>query len=145
MIRKFSIIDFTLVHVFANRSMQQMALARLIFDGAMEAHPGLRFGFLEAGAGWLPDFLHALHEVSIRLAEILNQHQHADVLQQAGDKSFITRQLPDRLGDFTSSDCLDRRASPIPLQRFDFQTREQFLRQAEPQYQQPQRLGAQQR
>lgn len=53
---------FTLVHVFANRSMQQMALARLIFDGVMERFPRLRFGFLEAGAGWLPDLMHALHE-----------------------------------------------------------------------------------
>lgn len=53
---------FTLVHVFANRSMQQMALAKLVFDGAMEAFPRLRFGFLEAGAGWLPDLLHSLHE-----------------------------------------------------------------------------------
>lgn len=53
---------FTLVHVFANRSMQQMALAKLVFDGVMEAFPGLRFGFLEAGAGWLPDLLHNLHE-----------------------------------------------------------------------------------
>jgi len=42
--------------------MQQMALARLIFDGVMEAFPKLRFGFLEAGAGWLPDFMHSLHE-----------------------------------------------------------------------------------
>lgn len=53
---------FTLVHVFANRSMQQMALAKLVFDGVMEAFPGVRFGFLEAGAGWLPDLLHSLHE-----------------------------------------------------------------------------------
>lgn len=54
--------SFTLVHVFANRSMQQMALASLTFDGVMERFPGLRFGFLEAGAGWFPDFLHTLHE-----------------------------------------------------------------------------------
>jgi len=53
---------FTLVHVFANRSMQQMALAKLIFDGVMEAFPRLRFGFLEAGAGWLPDLMHSLRE-----------------------------------------------------------------------------------
>jgi predicted TIM-barrel fold metal-dependent hydrolase len=53
---------FTLVHVFANRSMQQMAVARLIFDGVMEAYPRLRFGFLEAGVGWVPDFFHSLHE-----------------------------------------------------------------------------------
>jgi predicted TIM-barrel fold metal-dependent hydrolase len=54
--------SFTLVHVFANRSMQQMALAKLIFDGVFEAFPRLRFGFLEAGAGWLPDLMHSLHE-----------------------------------------------------------------------------------
>jgi predicted TIM-barrel fold metal-dependent hydrolase len=53
---------FTLVHVFANRSMQQMALAKLIFDGVMERFPSLRFGFLEAGAGWLPDLMHSLSE-----------------------------------------------------------------------------------
>jgi predicted TIM-barrel fold metal-dependent hydrolase len=54
--------SFTLVHVFANRSMQQMAIAKLIFDGVLEAFPRLRFGFLEAGAGWLPDLMHSLHE-----------------------------------------------------------------------------------
>jgi hypothetical protein len=53
---------FTLVHVFANRSMQQMAIAKLIFDGVMESFPRLRFGFLEAGAGWLPDFFFSLRE-----------------------------------------------------------------------------------
>ena len=53
---------FTLVHVFANRSQQQMALAKLIFDGVLEAYPTLRFGFLEAGCGWLPDLIHSLHE-----------------------------------------------------------------------------------
>ena len=54
--------SFTLVHVFANRSMQQMAIAKLIFDGVLDAFPRLRFGFLEAGAGWLPDLMHNLHE-----------------------------------------------------------------------------------
>ena len=54
--------SFTLVHVFANRSLQQMALARLIFDGTLERHPALRVGFLEAGCGWLPDFMWSLDE-----------------------------------------------------------------------------------
>ena len=54
--------SFTLVHVFANRGMQQMAMASLMFDGVMDRFPGLRFGFLEAGAGWLPDFVQTLHE-----------------------------------------------------------------------------------
>lgn len=54
--------SFTLVHVFANRGMIQSALAKLMFDGVLERHPGLRFGFLEAGVGWVPDLLHNLHE-----------------------------------------------------------------------------------
>jgi len=54
--------SFTLVHVFANRSLQQMAIAKLIFDGVMEAFPRLRFGFLEAGVGWLPDLFFNLRE-----------------------------------------------------------------------------------
>ena len=54
--------SFTLVHVFANRGLQQMAIAKLVFDGVLEAFPRLRFGFLEAGAGWAPDFFQALHE-----------------------------------------------------------------------------------
>ena len=56
------IASFTLVHVFANRSMQQMAMASLMFDGVFDAFPMLRVGFLEAGAGWLPDFVQSLHE-----------------------------------------------------------------------------------
>ena len=54
--------SFTLVHAFANRCTQQMAIAKLVFDGVLERFPRLRFGFLEAGAGWFPDFIHNLHE-----------------------------------------------------------------------------------
>jgi hypothetical protein len=39
-----------------------MAIAKLVMDGVMERFPHLRFGFLEAGCGWLPDLMHALHE-----------------------------------------------------------------------------------
>ena len=44
-----------LVHVFANRSMQQEAIAKLIFDGVLDPFPRLRFRIPRAGAGWLPD------------------------------------------------------------------------------------------
>jgi hypothetical protein len=39
-----------------------MAIAKLVMDGVLERFPTLRFGFLEAGCGWLPDLIHALHE-----------------------------------------------------------------------------------
>lgn len=53
---------FVLTHIFVQRNQQQMALARMIFDGAFEAFPTLRVGFLEGGCGWLPDLAHACHE-----------------------------------------------------------------------------------
>ena len=53
---------FALVHIFGHRCQQQMAIAKLVMDGVMERFPRLRFGFLEAGCGWLPDLMHALHE-----------------------------------------------------------------------------------
>jgi hypothetical protein len=53
---------FALVHIFGHRCQQQMAISKLVMDGVMERFPRLRFGFLEAGCGWLPDLMHALHE-----------------------------------------------------------------------------------
>jgi len=53
---------FALVHVFGHRTQQQMAMAKLVMDGVFERFPLLRVGFLEAGCGWLPDLVHALHE-----------------------------------------------------------------------------------
>ena len=54
--------SFTLVHVFANRSMQQLAFSRMMFDGTFEKFPNLRVGFLEGGCGWLPDLMYSLQE-----------------------------------------------------------------------------------
>ncbi|MGI0489908.1 amidohydrolase family protein [Pantanalinema rosaneae CENA516] len=53
---------FVLTHIFVQRNQQQMALARMIFDGAFEQFPTLRVGFLEGGCGWVPDLAHAFHE-----------------------------------------------------------------------------------
>ena len=53
---------FALVHIFGHRNQQQMAIAKLAMDGVFDRFPSLRFGFLEAGCGWLPDLIHALHE-----------------------------------------------------------------------------------
>lgn len=53
---------FVLTHIFVQRNQQQLALARMIFDGAFEEFPTLRVGFLEGGCGWLPDLAHAFHE-----------------------------------------------------------------------------------
>jgi uncharacterized protein len=53
---------FVLTHIFVQRNQQQLALARMVFDGAFEQFPTLRVGFLEGGCGWVPDLAHAFHE-----------------------------------------------------------------------------------
>ncbi|MDJ0798012.1 MAG: amidohydrolase family protein [Calothrix sp. MO_167.B12] len=53
---------FVLTHIFVQRNQQQLAMARMIFDGAFEQFPNLRVGFLEGGCGWVPDLAHACHE-----------------------------------------------------------------------------------
>lgn len=53
---------FILTHVFVQRNQQQLAMARMVFDGAFEKFPNLRVGFLEGGCGWVPDLAHAFHE-----------------------------------------------------------------------------------
>ena len=53
---------FVLGHIFVQRNQQQMAMARMVFDGAFEQFPTLRVGFLEGGCGWVPDLAHAMHE-----------------------------------------------------------------------------------
>lgn len=53
---------FVLTHIFVQRNQQQLAMARMVFDGALEQFPDLRVGFLEGGCGWIPDLAHAFHE-----------------------------------------------------------------------------------
>jgi predicted TIM-barrel fold metal-dependent hydrolase len=53
---------FVLTHIFVQRNQQQLALARMVFDGVFERFPTLRVGFLEGGCGWLPDLAHSFHE-----------------------------------------------------------------------------------
>ncbi len=53
---------FVLTHIFVQRNQQQLAMARMVFDGAFEQFPTLRVGFLEGGCGWVADLAHAMHE-----------------------------------------------------------------------------------
>jgi predicted TIM-barrel fold metal-dependent hydrolase len=53
--------DLTVIH-FAS----QRFLSAMILDGVLEAHPALRGGIIEIGAGWVPDMIRRLdHAVAI--------------------------------------------------------------------------------
>ena len=53
--------DLTAIHFASNRFISAM-----ILDGVLEAHPKLRGGVIEIGAGWVPDMIRRLdHAVAI--------------------------------------------------------------------------------
>lgn len=53
--------DLTVIHFASHRF-----LSALILDGVLEAHPGLKGGVIEIGAGWVPDMIRRLdHAVAI--------------------------------------------------------------------------------
>jgi predicted TIM-barrel fold metal-dependent hydrolase len=47
--------DLTVIHFAANRF-----ISSLVLDGVLEAHPQLRGGIIEIGAGWVPDMIRRL-------------------------------------------------------------------------------------
>ena len=53
--------DLTAIHFASNRF-----ISTLVLDGVLEAHPNLRGGVIEIGAGWVPDMIRRLdHAVDI--------------------------------------------------------------------------------
>jgi predicted TIM-barrel fold metal-dependent hydrolase len=49
-------------HACTHPMEQQMAMVSMLLGGVAERHPGLRMGFLECGAGWLPYWMWRLDE-----------------------------------------------------------------------------------
>jgi predicted TIM-barrel fold metal-dependent hydrolase len=89
---------FALAHVFGHRNQQQMALAKLVMDGVLERFPNLRFGFLGAGCGWLPDLTQALCELWDKRVHNFDPSQRArparfawEALREEGSRSHGRR------------------------------------------------------
>lgn len=62
--------QFLEVHVLAHPWSHMLTLTSLIVEGTVEKFPDLKFGFLEAGLGWLPYLMFRLNkEYSIRRSE----------------------------------------------------------------------------
>ncbi|HEX3842080.1 MAG TPA: amidohydrolase family protein [Acidimicrobiales bacterium] len=49
-------------HVATHPMEQQLAMVSVLMGGVAERHPGLRFGFMECGAGWLPYWMWRMDE-----------------------------------------------------------------------------------
>ncbi|WP_169952723.1 amidohydrolase family protein [Microbispora sp. H11081] len=54
------------MHACCHPMEQMMAFISLVEGGVMERHPDLRFGFLEAGCGWVPYLLWRLDDLEYR-------------------------------------------------------------------------------
>ena len=61
-------------------------------------------------------FDHAGEKSGIRLAQLAQQHEDADVLQQAGDERLVARLIPQLLGEQPGRDGARQRVRPIPAQ-----------------------------
>jgi predicted TIM-barrel fold metal-dependent hydrolase len=90
---------FVLTHIFVLRNQQQLALARMIFDGAFEQFPTLRVGFLEGGCGWLPDLAHACHEHwEKRIRDFDPHHTYRPSMMEVAKLMMQERGIHDSLG-----------------------------------------------
>jgi uncharacterized protein len=59
---RFGPEEYYLIHAGAHPIGQMMAMLETMGMGVLDRHPRLRVGFLEAGCGWVPGWLHRFDE-----------------------------------------------------------------------------------
>ncbi len=94
--------DLTVIH-FAT----QRFISALVLDGVLEAHPRLRGGIIEIGAGWVPDMIRRLdHAVAIwsRSEPQLSRMQRRPSEQIAAQLRFTPYPFED-VGQLVSESC----------------------------------------
>ncbi|HEU0167794.1 MAG TPA: amidohydrolase family protein [Chloroflexota bacterium] len=91
-------------HVCTHPMENQMAMVEFVLGGVLERHPGLKAGFLECGAGWLPYWMWRLDE-----ADELD-HEHDFEYLQHKPSDYVKRQC------FVSIDS-DEETGPFALGR----------------------------
>jgi uncharacterized protein len=65
--------NYAQVHCLSFPVDQMVALTALAMGGVLDRVPGLRVGFMESGVGWVPYFLHRMHEHREKRPELLPQ------------------------------------------------------------------------
>ena len=63
--------NYAQVHCLSFPVDQMVALTALAMGGVLDRFPELRFGFMESGIGWVPYFVHRMHEHREKRAELL--------------------------------------------------------------------------
>lgn len=96
--------DLTVIHFASNRFISTMVL-----DGVFEAHPGLRGGVIEIGAGWVPDMIRRLDyavDIWSRSEPQLAQMTRKPSQQIAEQLRFTPYPFED-VGQLVSESCAD--------------------------------------
>jgi predicted TIM-barrel fold metal-dependent hydrolase len=63
--------NYALVHALSFPVDQMVAFTALALGGVLDRFPALRVAFLESGVGWVPYFVHRLHEHHEKLAHLV--------------------------------------------------------------------------
>lgn len=63
--------NYAQVHCLSFPVDQMVALTALVLGGVLDRVPALRVGFMESGIGWVPYFVHRLHEHHEKLAHLV--------------------------------------------------------------------------
>jgi predicted TIM-barrel fold metal-dependent hydrolase len=63
--------NYAQVHTLSFPVDQMVALTALAMGGVLDRYPTLRVGFMESGIGWVPYFLHRMHEHREKRGEML--------------------------------------------------------------------------
>lgn len=86
-----------MVHAIGHPFEQMIAFASVIGGGLLDAFPTLRFGFLEAGCGWVPYWLERLHEHYERRSAEMPKMTRSPEAYLADGRCFITAEPEERL------------------------------------------------
>lgn len=65
--------NYAQVHCLSFPVDQMVALTALVLGGVLDRFPRLRVGFMESGIGWVPSFVHRMHEHAEKLGRMLPQ------------------------------------------------------------------------
>jgi predicted TIM-barrel fold metal-dependent hydrolase len=63
--------NYAQVHCLSFPVDQMVAFTALAMGGVLDRYPTLRVGFMESGVGWVPAFVHRVHEHREKRAELL--------------------------------------------------------------------------
>ena len=83
-------------HAMGHAFEAMAAIVGLYTSGVFQRYPTLEWGFMEAGTGWLPFWLHQIHEHAERMGELVpGLAQSQDIRDVFRDRCIVTAEADD--------------------------------------------------